>query len=62
MNRLIIKLHQVLNMIKGFEVGYSTGNKTQCIINHEGKLYKINIEELNVAGTEENFIKARNTL
>ena len=44
--KLIQKLHQILNLCKGFEVGYSSGDKNHMIIDYEGKRYAVKIAEI----------------
>jgi sulfur relay (sulfurtransferase) DsrC/TusE family protein len=44
MNRLILKLHEVLNFIKGFETMYTTSCMNKMIVKHEGKSYLVKIE------------------
>ena len=45
---LIIKLHEVLNMIKDFTSGYSTKNagKGYMLIQHKDKRYAVRIVEI----------------
>lgn len=45
---LISKLHEVLNLIKDFTVGYSTKNASDgyMLIEYKGKRYAVKIEEI----------------
>ena len=43
---LIQKLHQILNLCKGFETGYSSGDKNHMLIIYEGKRYAVKIAEI----------------
>ena len=44
--KLIFKLHEVLNMIKGFTAGYTSSNKNSFIMDYENKRYKVTLEEI----------------
>ena len=46
MRELIIEIHRVLNLIKGFIVGYSTSSSNQMMIDYKGKRYMVTFEEL----------------
>ncbi len=47
MIELIIKLHNVLNNVKGFITGYSTkGCNYRMYVNYEGKHYMLKLVEL----------------
>lgn len=46
MQRIISKLHDILNLIKGFEAGYTSSNNKAMLIKNENKVYRIVIEEL----------------
>lgn len=46
MKQIIFKLHDILNMIKGFEAGYTSKNSKSMIVKFECKNYKVTIEEL----------------
>lgn len=54
--KLIQTLHNVLNLIKGFETGYTTSNDSQMLIENEGSVFKITIEKVG-EGKVEDFIK-----
>ena len=53
MRDLIIKLHAVLNIIKGFVAGYTTSVKDQMMIDYKGKRYMVTFEELCNSDEEE---------
>ncbi len=44
--KLIHKLHEILNLCKGFEVGYSGGDKDHMLIEYDGKRYAVKIAEI----------------
>ena len=44
--KVIFKLHEVLNMIKGFATGYTSSNKNSFITDYENKRYKVTLEEI----------------
>lgn len=46
MLRLIVKLHEILTLLKDFKSMYSSSSKDKMIIEHENKFYLIKIEEL----------------
>ena len=46
MKRLIIKLHSILNFIKGFQAGYSSKAENQMMIDYDGIRYMVTFEEL----------------
>ena len=50
MNRLFWKIHDVMNNIKGFEVGFSTDQK-KMLIEFEGKLYVMECREVDQSYT-----------
>ena len=43
---LVVKIHQVLNLIKDFEVGYSTASDGKFLICYKGKRYYAKLEEI----------------
>lgn len=43
---LIQKLHQILNLCKGFLTGYSGGDEHHMLIEYEGKRYAVKIVEI----------------
>jgi hypothetical protein len=54
--RIIIhELHNLLNMLKGFTAGYKSSNSKEMLIEKEGQVYKITIEEIG-RGAVEDFI------
>lgn len=62
MNNLIIALHNTLNLMKDFTVGYSSKNKSQCLISYRRKIYKLTIEEVCVEENEHTLICETNKL
>lgn len=48
MNSIIIKLHDILNLIKGFGVGYSSKSLSQgkMLIEYDGKRYCLELREI----------------
>lgn len=52
MKSLIVKLHNILYMIKGFKVGYSPTANDKMIIKHEGKYYLMQLTEVQPYVTE----------
>lgn len=57
MGKVIIALHEVLNLLKGFGAGYSTEtfHEGKMVIEHEGVRYFLKIER--IASPSENFSK-----
>lgn len=53
--KLIHQLHTVLNMIKGFTAGYTSSNKDQMLVEHEGAVYKVTLEYLGEGAVEEHI-------
>lgn len=49
------ELHNLLNMLKGFTAGYKSSNGKEMLIEKEGQVYKITIEEIG-EGSVEDFI------
>jgi len=46
MRELIIEVHRMLNLIKGFTAGYTTTVKDQMMIDYKDKRYMVTFEEL----------------
>lgn len=46
MNSLIIKLHEILNLLKGFEAMYSTKRSDRMIVKHNDTIYLIEIKKI----------------
>ena len=46
MQKLIIKMHNILSCVKGFSTGYSSASNDQMMIDYEGKRYVATFEEL----------------
>lgn len=44
--QVIYKLHAVLNMIKGYEAGYTTKNSSEMLISTNGRTYKLSLEKV----------------
>lgn len=44
--KVIHTLSDNLNRLKGFEAGYTTGNKSEMLFSFEGKVYKLSLESL----------------
>ena len=44
--KLIMELQKVFSMIKGFDAGYTTGNKNAFILNYEDRRYKVTLCEI----------------
>jgi hypothetical protein len=48
MKKAIIKLHEVLNLLKGFEAGYGSDSLSQgkMLIEYEGKRFVLELREI----------------
>lgn len=57
MKQLIFKLHEVLNLIKGFDTGYSSSNNDEMVILQDGKLYKAAFELIKEDATFDDLSK-----
>lgn len=44
--KLIMKLHNILNMIKGIETGYTTACDDKMLIMHEGTSYVVTFTKI----------------
>lgn len=55
MNKIILELHQVLNLIKGFTTGYSGKNKEQMVILQDKSLYRVTFELIKEDATFEDL-------
>ena len=55
MRKLILKIFEVLNMIKDFKAGYSTKSGNQMMIDYNGIRYMVTFEELCTADEEDMF-------
>lgn len=55
MVELIIKLHEILNLMKGFVAGYGSKYNDQMMIDYKGKRYMVTFEELCDTDEEEMF-------
>jgi hypothetical protein len=52
MKSLIVKLHNILYMIKGFKVGYGSMLNNKLIIKHQDKYYLMQLTEVKPYITE----------
>ena len=55
MMQMIVQLHTVLNLIKGFVAGYGSNSNDQMMIDYQGKRYMVTFEELCDSNDEEMF-------
>lgn len=46
MFKLVHKLHDILNSLKGFEAGYTTKNLDSMVMQYDGKIYRIDIKQI----------------
>lgn len=48
MHEIIIKLHEILNMLKGFSAGYNTDTMSQgrMLVEYNGKRYCLELREI----------------
>lgn len=57
----IHKLHQVLNMIKGLEAGYSTSEMHGLIVKHNEKVFKVEIRYVGEGEVNDHMYRLRNS-
>lgn len=50
--QMIMKLYEILNMIKGFTVSYTTKNNSSFIIDYNDRRYKVTLEEIKESSNE----------
>lgn len=55
MKELIANIHMILNLMKDFVAGYSSGSSDQMMIDYKGKRYMLTFEELCDAEDEDMF-------
>ncbi len=58
MFQLIHKMHIVLNSIKGIITGYSSSNHESMIISYDGKVYRIDITEIDEGEATHEHLKS----
>lgn len=55
---LIHKLHEVLNLLKGFTAGYKSSNAEEMLMGYEGKVFKITITPIGEGEVEDYIDKS----
>lgn len=51
------KLHEILNMVKGFTAGYTTSNIDSILMSYEDKVYKVTLTEVDKGEVTHDLIK-----
>lgn len=55
MKELIIDMHTILNLVKGFNAGHSSRSSDQMMVDYKGKRYMVTFEELCDTDEEDMF-------